>query len=149
MTMLRVGTGRMPVASGREFKVCSTFEAAGCIVRMPGRLTPTSKLGTRIPWRNFTRWFKASSLPAASNPRESYAAFNKAWPGWTDLSFNSQDRFPWVVVSYAAFLAQDRARLDRYVETIRDRYLITDPVFAWPWYSAEAGWLMRVDAEIE
>ncbi len=87
--------------------------------------------------------------PSSFQSKSVYAAFNKAWPGWTDLSFNSQDEFPWVVVSYAAFLAQDRARVDRYVETIRDRYLITDPVFAWPWYSAEAGWLMRVDAEIE
>jgi hypothetical protein len=87
--------------------------------------------------------------PSSSRSRSVYAAFNKAWPGWTDLSFNSQDEFPWVVVSYAAFLAQDKTRVDRYIATIRNRYLIAEPVFPWPWYSAEAGWLMRVDAGIE
>jgi hypothetical protein len=87
--------------------------------------------------------------PGSFQSKSVYAAFNKAWPGWTDLSFNSQDKFPWAVVSYAAFLAQDKARVDRYIETIRDRYMIADPVFPWPWYSAEAGWLMRVDAGIE
>jgi hypothetical protein len=85
----------------------------------------------------------------SSRSKSAYAAFNKAWPGWTDLSFNSQDEFPWVVVSYAAFLARDKARVDRYLATIRDRFMIAEPVFPWPWYSAEAGWLMRVDAGIE
>jgi hypothetical protein len=87
--------------------------------------------------------------PSSSRSRSVYAAFNDAWPGWTYLSFNSQDEFPWVVVSYAAFLAQDKTRVDRYLATIRNRYLIAEPVFPWPWYSAEAGWLMRVDAGIE
>jgi hypothetical protein len=87
--------------------------------------------------------------PGSSRSRSVYVAFNNAWPGWTDLSFNSQDEFPWVVVSYAALLAQDKANVDRYLATIRDRFMIAEPVFPWPWYSAEAGWLMRVDAGIE
>jgi hypothetical protein len=86
--------------------------------------------------------------PGSSPSRIVYAAFNKAWPGWVDLSFNSQDRFPWVVVSYAAFLTQDKTRVDRYITTIRNRYLIADPVFPWTWQGAEAGWFMRVNAEI-
>lgn len=87
--------------------------------------------------------------PCSFQSKSVYAAFNKAWPGWTDLSFNSQDEFSWVVVSYAAFLAQDKTNVDRYFATIRNRYLIADPEFPWPWYSAEAGWLMRVDAGIK
>jgi hypothetical protein len=87
--------------------------------------------------------------PSSSRSRSVYAAFNDAWPGWTYLSFNSQDEFPWVVVSYAALLAQDKTRVDRYLATIRNRYLIAEPVFPWPWYSAEAGWLMRVDVGIK
>jgi hypothetical protein len=87
--------------------------------------------------------------PGSSRSRKVYAAFNKAWPGWTDLSFNSQDEFPWVFVSYAALLAQDKARVDRYVATIRNKFMIEKPAFRWPWYSAEAGWLMRVDAGME
>ena len=87
--------------------------------------------------------------PGSSRSKLVYAAFNRAWPGWVDLSFNSQDKFPWVVVSYAAFLARDRARVDRYINTIRNRYLITEPMFRWPWYNAEAGWFMRVNAAIE
>jgi hypothetical protein len=87
--------------------------------------------------------------PGRPRARSVYAAFNHAWPGWTDLSFNSQDEFPWVVVSYAALLAHDKTRVDRYVDTIRNRYMIADPVFSWPWYSAEAGWLMRVDVGTE
>jgi len=87
--------------------------------------------------------------PGSSQSKSVYAVFNQAWPRWTDLSFNSQDEFPWVAVSYAAFIAQDKANVDRYLSTIRNRYLIADPVFPWPWYNAEAGWLMRVDAGIE
>ena len=86
--------------------------------------------------------------PGSSRSSLVYAAFNQAWPGWVDLSFNSQDEFPWVVVSYAAFLAQDKSRVDRYIDTIQNRYLLANPMFPWPWYSAEAGWFMRVNAGI-
>jgi|SRR5580698_2738789 hypothetical protein len=84
------------------------------------------------------------TAPGSSRSMSVYAAFNKAWPGWADLSFNSQDKFPWAMVSYAAFLAQDKARVDRYLTTVRDRYLIADPRFRWPWHGAEAGWFMRL-----
>jgi len=87
--------------------------------------------------------------PSSSQSRSVYEAFNQAWPGWVDLSFNSQDKFPWVVVSYAAFLARDTTRVDRYINTIQNRYLIADPAFSWPWYDAEAGWFMRVNAGMD
>ncbi|HTA21956.1 MAG TPA: hypothetical protein VK763_00365 [Terriglobales bacterium] len=86
--------------------------------------------------------------PGSSRSNITYAAFNQAWPGWVDLSFNSQDEFPWVVVSYAAFLTQDKTRVDRYIDTIQNRYLLANPMFPWPWYGAEAGWFMRVNAGI-
>jgi hypothetical protein len=53
-----------------------------------------------------------------------------------------------VVVSYAAFLTQDKTRVDRYINTIQNRYLLANPMFPWPWYGAEAGWFMRVNAGI-
>ena len=89
------------------------------------------------------------TAPLSSRSRIVYAAFNQAWPAWVDLSFNSQDRFPWVVVSYAALLAHDKTRVLDYINTIQSRYLLVDPMFPWPWYDAEAGWFMRVNAGIE
>jgi hypothetical protein len=86
--------------------------------------------------------------PGSTQSKSVYATFNQAWPRW-DLSFNSQDKFPWAVVSYAALLAQDKARVDHYINTVENRYLMVNPVFPWPWYDAEAGWFMRVNAEIE
>ncbi len=86
--------------------------------------------------------------PGSSPSKITYAAFNQSWPGWVDLSFNSRDEFPWVVVSYAAFLTQDKTRVDRYINTIQNRYVLANPMFPWPWYGAEAGWFMRVNAGI-
>jgi hypothetical protein len=86
--------------------------------------------------------------PGSPHARNVYAAFNQAWPGWMDLSFNFQDKFPWVIVAYAALLALDNTRVDQYIDTIQNRYMLADPMFPWPWYDAEAGWFMRVNAGI-
>ena len=86
----------------------------------------------------------AASSQSAKN---SYITFNKAWPGWTNLSFSSQTPFPWVVVSYAAYLEGNRSSVNRYITTIQQRYV--NPGFPWPFYCAEAGWFMRVNAGME
>lgn len=75
--------------------------------------------------------------------QESYAAFNAAWPGWSTLSFNSQDPFPWCLVGTAAAAMGDRARLATYISTIQNKYV--NAGFPWPFYIAEGGWFMRAN----
>jgi len=81
----------------------------------------------------------------SSDPRaqQSYAAFNAAWPGWSSLSFNSQDPFPWCLMGTAAAAMGDSARVSSYINTIQNKY--QNIGFPWPFYIAEAGWLMRAD----
>lgn len=86
---------------------------------------------------------------SSKQAKNSYIAFYRAWPGWTNLSFNSQTPFPWVVVSYAAYLAGDRASANRYITTIEKKYVNVTPDFPWPFYCAEGGWFMRVSAAME
>jgi hypothetical protein len=73
-----------------------------------------------------------------------YSKFNGAWPAWDKLSFNSQDVFPWAVVSYAAGLMGDTSRANTYLTTIENKY--QEVGFPWPWYCAEAGWYIRTNA---
>jgi hypothetical protein len=75
-----------------------------------------------------------------------YAKFNSAWPGWTKLSYNSQDAYPWCVTGYASYLMQDTTRTNAYLIAIQDKYEAASPKFAWPFYSAEAGWFIRANA---
>ncbi len=75
--------------------------------------------------------------------QRAYASFNAAWPGWPQLSFNSQDPFPWCLVADAAAAMGDRARVARYIGSIQNMYV--NPGFPWPFYGAEAGWFMRAN----
>lgn len=78
-----------------------------------------------------------------SRAKQAYAAFNAAWPAWPELSFNSQDSFPWVLVADGAAAMGDNARVATYINTIQNKYV--DTGFPWPFYSAEAGWFMRAN----
>ena len=79
-----------------------------------------------------------------SRAQQAYAAFNAAWPGWTNLSFSSQDEFPWVMIADAAALMGDTARANAYINTIQQKYVSKG--FPWTWYNMEAGWFMRLNA---
>jgi hypothetical protein len=82
-------------------------------------------------------------IPASdSRSQKVYANFNGAWPGWPNLSFNSKDSFPWVMVAGAAAQMGDSGRVGTYLETVNAKYV--NAGFPWPWYSMEAGWYMRV-----
>ena len=75
-----------------------------------------------------------------------YSKFNTAWPGWTTLSFNSQDSFPWCVVGYTSYLMGDSTRANKYLNAIQNKYVSATPAFPWPFYVSEAGWFMRTNA---
>ncbi len=84
-------------------------------------------------------------LPGAdSRAQQVYAAFNSHWPGWPNLSFNSVDPFPWVLVAHAAAGYGDSTRVNTYINNIQSKYVSKG--FPWPWYDAEAGWFMRLNA---
>ena len=73
-----------------------------------------------------------------------YTNLNNAWPGWSSLSFNSQDPFPWVLVGDAAVLMGDARNVNTYIQSIDSKYVNNG--FPWTWYSAEAGWFLRLNA---
>lgn len=80
---------------------------------------------------------------APSDPRaqQLYATFNSHWPNWPSLKFS--DAFPWAVISGAAALMGDSARVNNYIITIQKKYVNTD--FPYPWYCAESGWFIRTN----
>jgi hypothetical protein len=82
----------------------------------------------------------------ASDPRsvQAYTGFNTAWPGWPTMSFNSQDPFPWILVGDAAAVMGDSARAATFIQSIETKYVSKG--FPWTFYSAEAGWFMRLTA---
>jgi hypothetical protein len=81
-------------------------------------------------------------IPASdTRSQQVYAKFNSAWPGWPNLSFNSVDPFPWVMISGAAAQMGDSSRVNTYIKNIEAKYVNTG--FPWTWYSMEAGWFMR------
>jgi hypothetical protein len=86
---------------------------------------------------------------SSKQAKNSYIAFNAAWPGWTNLSFNSQTPFPWAVVSYAAYIDGDTSSVNKYITTLQKKYVNVTPDFPWPFYDAEAGWFIRANAEME
>jgi hypothetical protein len=86
---------------------------------------------------------------SSKQAKDSYIAFNDAWPGWTNLLFSSQTSFPWVVVSYAAYLDGDTSSVSKYITTLQKKYVNVTPDFPWPFYCAEGGWFMRVNAGME
>ena len=83
---------------------------------------------------------------APNDPRsvQVYANLNAAWPGWPSLSYNAQDSFPWILVGDAAAIMGDTTRVNTFVQSIEAKYVTKG--FPWPMYSAEGGWLMRLNA---
>lgn len=109
----------------------------------------------RMPAPNLANWYPDASAqvfpmlegvlsPSDSRSQQTYATFNAAWPGWPELSFNSQDPFPWDLIAVAAATMGDNARVDTYINSIQNKYLNSG--FPWPFYSAEAGWFMRANS---
>ncbi|MBV9085942.1 MAG: hypothetical protein JOY79_00535 [Acidobacteriaceae bacterium] len=82
--------------------------------------------------------------PSDPRAQQVYANFNANWPGWANLSFQAQDPFPWVLVGGAAALMGDTARVNTYMNAIQNKYVSQG--FPWTWYSAEAGWYMRLNS---
>jgi len=82
--------------------------------------------------------------PADPHAAQVYSAFNAHWPGWQNLSFQSQDPFPWVLVADAAALMGDTRRVSTYMNSVQSKYVSQG--FPWTWYSAEAGWYMRLNS---
>lgn len=79
--------------------------------------------------------------PSDSRAEHLYATFNMNWQSWTSLKF--PDSFPWALISGAAALMSDTARVNDYIVTIQSKYVDAD--FPWPWYCAESGWFIRVN----
>jgi hypothetical protein len=87
-------------------------------------------------------------LPGSdSKAQAAYASFNAAWPGWSQLSYNKQDPFPWVMVADGAALMGDTARVNAYATAVRAKWVNTG--FPWTWYSMEAGWYMRLASHMQ
>jgi post-segregation antitoxin (ccd killing protein) len=84
-------------------------------------------------------------LPGSdARSQATYNNFNAAWPGWPNLSFNSQDPFPWVLVADAAAAMGDTGRLNTYVNTVTNKYV--NQGYPAPWNAEEAGFWLRVNS---
>ena len=84
-------------------------------------------------------------LPTSTQATTVYSKFNAAWPGWPQLSFTSQDSFPWTIVSYAGYLMGDTKNVETYIDNIQSQYVNVTPSFPWPFYDAEGGWFLRTN----
>ncbi|PYY23946.1 MAG: hypothetical protein DMG62_05725 [Acidobacteria bacterium] len=126
-------------------------------LRVPGGNVYYAYLGASSP--DLTKWYPDTVAqlwpinngviaPASGQAKSIYSQFKTAWPTWYDLSFNSQDSFPWCAVSYAALLEGDRAGVNKYIVTMQNKYVNVNPSFPWPFYSGEAGWFMRTNAAL-
>ena len=82
--------------------------------------------------------------PSDPRSQQVYNQLLNAWPGWANLSFNSQDPFPWVMIADAAAAMGDTGRVNTYINNIQNQYVNNG--FPWPFYSMEAGWFMRLNA---
>lgn len=109
----------------------------------------------RLIGPNFGTWYPDATsqmfpvmqdVVSPSDPRSQqvYNQLLNAWPGWANLSFNSQDPFPWVMIADAAAVMGDTGRANTYITNIQNQYV--NKGFAWPFYSMEAGWFMRLNA---
>ncbi|HEY6249458.1 MAG TPA: Ig-like domain-containing protein [Candidatus Angelobacter sp.] len=109
----------------------------------------------RLPAPNLGKWYPDATaqmfpvmqgvLPGTdSRAIATYNTFNSAWPGWPNLSFNSQDPFPWVMIAGAAAQMGDSGRVNTYIRNIQNKYV--NQGFPWTWYSMEAGWFIRLNS---
>lgn len=108
----------------------------------------------RLPAPNLGIWYPDATaqmfpvmqgvLPGSdSRAIATYNTFNSAWPGWPNLSFNSKDPFPWVMIASGAAEMGDSGRVNTYIKSIENKYV--NKGFPWTWYSMEAGWFMRLN----
>ena len=106
------------------------------------------KMGTWYPDATSQVFPVLEGVISASDAKSTqvYNNLNTAWPGWPTLSFNSQDTFPWVLVADAAVMMGDTTRVNTYLQSMTAKYVNKN--FPWPWYSAENGWYMRLNAYI-
>jgi len=81
--------------------------------------------------------------PSDSRAQLTYANFNKAWPGWPQLSFTTQDAFPWILVSGASAQMGDTTRTNQYIQSIQNQYVNVG--FGGLFYDNEGGWFMRTN----
>ncbi len=109
----------------------------------------------RLIGPNFGTWYPDATsqmfpvmqdVISPSDPRSQqvYNQLLNTWPGWANLSFNSQDPFPWVMIADAAAVMGDTGRANTYITNIQNQYVNNG--FPWPFYSMEAGWFMRLNA---
>jgi hypothetical protein len=90
-------------------------------------------------------------LPSSATAKHIYTELNTNWPGWDQLSYNNApsghtgDPFPWCIAGYAAYLMGDKTRANAFLSTINAKYGTT---FPWPFYSAEAGWYIKLNAAL-
>ncbi|PYP86126.1 MAG: hypothetical protein DMG65_19425 [Candidatus Angelobacter sp. Gp1-AA117] len=82
--------------------------------------------------------------PTDARAVATYNTFVAAWPGWQNLSFSSQDPFPWVMIAGAAAVMGDNARVNTYITNIENMYV--NQGFPWTFYNMEGGWFMRLNA---
>jgi len=110
-----------------------------------------------IPAPNLANWYPDATAqiwpmmqgvlpPTDSRAMATYNAFNDAWPGWPNLSFTSQDPFPWAMIGATAAVMGDTGRANTYIKSIQNKYV--DQGFPWTWYDMEAGWFIRLNAYI-
>ncbi|HXB20130.1 MAG TPA: hypothetical protein VNV88_02055, partial [Candidatus Solibacter sp.] len=103
-------------------------------------------MGTWYPDASSQMFPVMQDVISPSDPRSKqvYDQLLNAWPGWANLSFNSQDPFPWVMIADAAAVMGDTGRVGTYINAIQNQYVKNG--FPWPFYSMEAGWFMRLNA---
>jgi hypothetical protein len=103
-------------------------------------------MGTWYPDASSQMFPVMQDVISPSDPRSKqvYNQLLSAWPGWANLSFNSQDPFPWVMIADAAAVMGDTGRVNTYISNIQNQYVNNG--FPWPFYSMEAGWFMRLNA---
>lgn len=109
-----------------------------------GRL-PAPNLGTWYPDATAQMFPVMQGVLPGNDSRAiaTYNTFNSVWPGWPNLSFNSQDPFPWVMIAGAAAVVGDSGRVNTYIANLERKYV--NQGFPWTWYSMEAGWFMRLN----
>jgi hypothetical protein len=109
--------------------------------------SPAPDMSTFYPDAVAQLWPGLQGVVTGSQARTSYSKFDAAWPGWTNLSFDTQSNpFPWCAISYAAYLAGDSTSVVKYIVAIQSEYVDATPPFPWPFYPGEGGWFMRTNA---
>lgn len=76
-----------------------------------------------------------------SRAQNIYRNINRFHPGWVTLHTGSI--YPWTIVGFTAALMGDTERAKAYYDTVTQEYV--NHGSPWPWFSAEAGWFLRMN----